>query len=226
MDLTAIEDALKQVRARLLIVDTLADFFGTASLTNAQTVRTTLLPLGQLAARLRIAVILVRHFTKTGKALMSRGMGSHAVLAVSRSAMFIDRDPDNEGRSILAVFKSNLAATRPPSLTFSIVSENGTGKIEWLGRSDWTAEALCAATNGSEKAGSMRRAAQQFLEAALETGPRSSKEVTEEAKARGISTRTLERARREMKVKPVKTPDGWKLIAGRNPRPPRKKWRS
>jgi 4-amino-4-deoxy-L-arabinose transferase-like glycosyltransferase len=201
--------ALKQVKARSLIVDTLADFFGTASLTNAQTVRTTLLPLGQLAARLRIAVILVRHFTKTGKALMSRGMGSHAVLAASRSAMFIDRDPDNEGHSILAVFKSNLAATRPPSLTFSIVAENGTGKIEWHGRSDWAAEALCAATNESEKAGRMRRAAQQFLEAALETGPRSSKEITEEANTRGISSRTLERARKDLKVKPVKTRNGW-----------------
>lgn len=214
MDLSAIEDAVKQVRARLLIVDTLADFFGAASLGNAQTVRTILLPLGQLASRLRLAVLLVRHFTKTGKTLTSRGMGSHAVLAVSRSAMFIDRDPDREGRLILAVFKSNLAAIRPSSLAFGFVSDTGTVKIEWHGRSDWTAEALCAATNESEKAGGMRRVAQRFLEAALEAGPRSSKEITDEANARGISTRTLERARKGLKLKPVKTPDGWQLIAG------------
>jgi RecA-family ATPase len=200
-DLDALEEAVKLVGAKLVIVDTLTDFFGSGSLLNPQTVRGVLLPLIALAKKLDLAIVAIRHFTKTGKTLMSKGAGSTAIAAVSRSGLFVVKDPDDDSRRILACFKHNVAPREPAALAFRFVSERGTGRVSWEGPTDWTAEALFAASMESEKSKAARRDAREFLQEALDRGPLPTNEVIDAGKAQGIAPRTLERARRELGVK-------------------------
>jgi archaellum biogenesis ATPase FlaH len=200
-DLDALEEAVTMVGAKLVIVDTLTDFFGAGSLLNPQAVRGVLLPLIALANKLDFAVILIRHFTKTGKSVMSKGAGCTAIAAVSRSGLFVVKDPDAEDRRILACYKHNVNPTEPPALAFRFVSENGTGKVSWEGPADWTAEALFAASMESATAKAARRDARAFLQEFLDRGPLPTNEVIDAGKAHGIAPRTLERARREMGVR-------------------------
>jgi hypothetical protein len=200
-DLDALEEAAKLVGAKLVIVDTLTDFFGSGSLLNPQAVRGVLLPLIALAKRLDLAVILIRHFTKTGKTIMSKGAGSTAIAAVSRSGLFIVKDPDDEGRRILACYKHNVSPKEPAALAFRFVSEGGTGRVSWDGPTDWTAEALFAASMESESSKAARKRAREFLQTALSHGAQRTKEVIDAGKACGIAPRTLERARSELGVR-------------------------
>ena len=200
-DLDALEEAVKLVGARLVIVDTLTDFFGSGSLLNPQAVRGVLLPLIALAKKLDFAVILIRHFTKTGKTIMSKGAGSTAIAAVSRSGLFVVKDPDDDSRRILACYKHNASPTEPAALAFRFVSENGAGKVSWEGSADWTAEALFAASMEGEKSRTARKEAREFLQKALDLGPLPTSDVIDAGKAHGIAPRTLERARRDLGVR-------------------------
>ena len=200
-DLDALEEAVTMVGAKLVIVDTLTDFFGAGSLLNPQAVRGVLLPLIALANKLDFAVILIRHFTKTGKSIMSKGAGCTAIGAVSRSGLFVVKDPDDEDRRILACYKHNVNPTEPPALGFRIVSENGTGRVSWEGPADWTAEALFAASMETATAKAARKDARTFLQEFLDRGPLPTNEVIDAGKAHGINPRTLERARRDMGVR-------------------------
>jgi hypothetical protein len=200
-DLDALEEAVTLVGARLVIVDTLTDFFGAGSLLNPQAVRGVLLPLIGLANKLDFAVILIRHFTKTGKSIMSKGAGCTAIGAVSRSGLFVVKDPDDDNRRILACYKHNVNPTEPPALVFRFVSENGTGRVSWEGSADWTADALFAASMENATSKAARKDARAFLQEFLDRGPLPTNEVIDAGKAHGIAPRTLERARREMGVK-------------------------
>jgi hypothetical protein len=199
-DLDALEEAVRLVEAKLVIVDTLTDFFGSGSLLNPQAVRGVLLPLIALAKKLDFAVILIRHFTKTGKTIMTRGAGSTAIAAVSRSGLFVVKDPDDHSRRVLGCYKHNVSAKEPDALAFRFVTERGTGRVSWEGPTRWTAEALFAASLESEKSKSGRKEAREFLQKSLDRGPRPTNEVIDAGKAQGIAPRTLQRARMELAV--------------------------
>lgn len=200
-DLDALEEAVRLVGAKLLVVDTLTDFFGSGSLLNPQAVRGILLPLIALAKRLDFAVILIRHFTKTGKTIMSKGAGSTAIAAVSRSGLFVVKDPDDDTRRVLGCYKHNAYPKEPPTLAFRFVTEKGSGRVQWEGTTDWTAETLFAASTENERLRAARKEARDFLQKALDLGPVPTNEVIDTGRAHGIAPRTLERARRDLGVR-------------------------
>ncbi len=200
-DLDALEEAVRLVTAKLVIVDGLVDFFGPGSLFNARAVRSVLVPLGRLAQRLGFAIVLIRHFVKSRTTAMNKGVGSTAVAAVARSGLFVVKDPADDSRRILASFKNNLSALEPPALAFRFVDENGTGRLLWEGRTDWTAESLFAASLEDERSKSARAQARKFLQTTLCRGPLPTKEVIDAGKLEGFAPRTLERARRDLGIK-------------------------
>jgi putative DNA primase/helicase len=199
-DLDALGEAVRKIGAKLVIVDTLPDFFGSGSLLDPQAVRRVLSPLAALAKKLDFAVILVRHFTKTGKTTMSKGAGSTAIAAVSRSGLFIVKDPDNDSRRVLACYKHNLIPGEPAALVFRLVTANDVGRVKWVKRSRWTAETLLAASMENETAKGARREAEDFLQLFLQDGSLPAKDVMEAGEANGHTRRTLERARKKLGV--------------------------
>lgn len=147
-DLGTLEDAIREVDARLLVIDPLTGFLpeGTDSHNDAQ-VRAALSPLCPLAERTGCAILLVRHLNKApGGSPLYRGGGSIAIIGIARSGMVVGPDPnDTEGVGrILAMSKSNLAA--PAASLAYRVEETGAGVVvQWEGEVSMTAAELLAA---------------------------------------------------------------------------------
>ena len=86
------------------------------------------------ASRTGAAVVIVRHMNKgTGSALY-RGSGSIGIVGAARAGLLVAPDPDDEGRRILAMSKSNLAKT-PDALAYRIVEDElyGVARVVWDG---------------------------------------------------------------------------------------------
>src|SRR5262249_61041524 len=82
-----------------------------------QTVRAALAPLTLLADHAGVAILVVRHLTKSGAAnTLYRGGGSVGIIAAARSGLLVALDPhDPTGqRRALATTKGNLAPPAPP----------------------------------------------------------------------------------------------------------------
>ena len=201
--LLALEEAVTNVGARLVLIDPLMAYLGaTTNSHKDQDVRGLLAPLSKLAERTGAAIVMVRHLNKVaiGQPL-HRGGGSIGIIGAARAGLLVAKDPDDEHRRVLAVFKSNLCAA-PPHLAFRLQPQpNGVARIAWDDAPvRHSVESLLAATLESEEDRSARGEAVAFLEEVLKDGPRPSKEVESLAKGRGISTGTLGRAKGHLGV--------------------------
>jgi len=196
-DLPALEQQLQELGATVLIVDPLSAFLSDETKShNEHSVRRMLTPLAQMAERLKLTVIVVRHLVKApqGSAIAAGG-GSIAFIGVARSALVAAVDPEDENAVVLAVVKCNLAK-KPPSLRYRIVeAPDGSSHVEWRGESTHTADSLLDASRDTDERGALDEATQwlgDFLRTHGATPkPVIAKAAHEEAR---ISARTLDRA--------------------------------
>jgi len=214
-DLGVIEGQIKEVGASMLIIDPLNAYIeGKVSTHNDHEVRSALTPLVQLAARVNVAVVGVRHLNKqTGGSAKYRGGGSIAFIGLARSGLMVGIDPEDPDKRILASSKGNLSR-KPSSLRFRIV-ENADKQpfIEWLGLCDVTADQLCAPPE-SEETRSALADAKEFLQEQLADGAKSADELYKLADVHKIAQRTLRRARGALHIPKGKI---WELPAGKAP---------
>ena len=198
--LAALEAALVESAARLLIVDPVVAFLDAGVMTSSDpSVRRALLPLAQLAERRGCAVLLVRHLNKqANKRALYRGGGSIGLLGACRAGWLVAEDPQTPGRRVLAQVKNNLAPPQP-SLAFEVRPRAGAPPaLAWLGDSPRTADELVGLAGPAEP--SPREQAKTFLAAFLRDGPRTTKAIWEAAQRQGLTKRTLRRARQELEV--------------------------
>lgn len=115
-----------QADAALVIIDPLSAFLGPRhSASDATHIRHTLAALGEVAARANVAVVIVRHLTKSASAnALYRGAGSIGIIGAARIGLLLAPDPADPARRILAATKGNLTAP-PPSLAFRLVTPPG-----------------------------------------------------------------------------------------------------
>jgi putative DNA primase/helicase len=113
-DLSLLESAIKTIGdVRLVIIDPVSSYLGKTDSHKNADVRGTLEPLGDLAARLRVAIVSITHFSKgAGQSAVNSFIGSIAFVAAARAAFIVTRDPDSEdpGRRLFVQAKNNLAA--------------------------------------------------------------------------------------------------------------------
>lgn len=200
-DIEALRQNIEDHRVVLVIVDPFVAYL--ASYVNSwkdQDVRQALYPLARLAEDTGAAVIALRHLNKRlGGPAVYRGGGSIGILGAARSALLVAKDPDNPERRVLAVVKSNLAA-RAPSLTYRIEAAAGeAARIVWGGESRHGSDALVAEEDSSSTPSAVEYAA-EFLVLVLVAGPQREQEVEQAARARGIASKTLTRARKALGV--------------------------
>lgn len=220
-DMAALEtQALRIGGAKLLIVDPVVSAVTGDSHKNTE-VRRALQPLVDLASRLDAAVLGISHFSKGGAGSdpASRVVGSIAFTAVARVVLVaakVKGDEDEQDRRILARGKSNIG---PDDGGFEYHIEQAeplpgihASHIAWGKSVEGSARELLAESDAGtdvEGESSAKAEAEEFLIQLLKDGPSPTKHVEAEAKAAGISWRTVRRASDALGIKKRKLQGAW-----------------
>jgi hypothetical protein len=214
-DVPHLRKLVERLGVRLVVVDVLMAYLssGTDSYRD-QDVRGALAPLARMAEETGCCVLLIRHLSKTGGThALYRGGGSIGIVGAARAAYLVGRDPDDDGRRVMACTKSNLAA-EPPTLAYRLVdsSEHGCARVEWeSGPVKLTAADLLRLADPDER--TEARAIDAWLVEALRNGPQPSRQVMADAEAQGWSKTSTMNARKRLGVVPHKDgmAGGWTL---------------
>jgi putative DNA primase/helicase len=211
----ALDQAVAQHQARLVVLDPIVAFLEPGILTSCdQSVRRALGPLHRIAALHRCSFLLVRHLNKEKSTRACyRGGGSIGFQGVCRSSWLLGRDPQEVGGLVLAQVKNNLAPLQS-SLALRVAQPETAGVGEagrtliWGGPSSWSADQLLAGPPSRGPRAVETDRACRFLEKLLEDGPKSTTEIWEQAKAEGLSERTLRRAKELLRLRSQRAGNG------------------
>jgi len=206
-----IETVIRVVKPTLVVVDSLRGSHGKDE-NDSRDMTKILSFLSRLARDYNIAVLVIHHVRKPtpgGPDVISlnRQRGSSATAYLARTVWALERPNPTSTALRLRVIKSNVA--RIPDPVGLKTTDRG---IEWTKE---VPEQPPRKTKVDE--------AMEFLQEALMSGPRPSKELDEEAEQEGISQQTLRRAAKRLGVKKTKRPkDGrweWESLRGVNLKP-------
>lgn len=203
MDDERLELAINATGAKVLILDPLQAYLGDkVDMNRANEAREMTKKLGAIAARTGCAVILIGHMNKgSGAKAAYRGIGSIDFFAIARSVLLVARVPDDSTIRAVAQIKSNLAL-EGDTMAFRL-AENG---FTWIGEYDISTDELLAGYSNSDK----HKSAEDFLNKILSNGqtvPASS--IFSQAKAIGVSKRTIENVKQELGIKSIKDGASW-----------------
>lgn len=230
---------IEQSRPELLIVDPLSAFLGSSVDAHRDGgqggMRGVLGPLARIAHTYGTTVIVCAHLNKGSGPASTRVAGSSGLRNAGRNLLVMAPHPDaresgdDDGRRLLGIDKSNYGRVGATfDLTVSgvaaigddgqeIKTANGetstTSVVHVGGESEMRYEdALSAASSPREEGQSGgRQEAMEFLRETLQNGAVPVATVNAEATTLGLSTRTVERARKALGVKASKTSSGWVL---------------
>ena len=153
-DLQVLEDAIKRVQAKLIIIDPIMAILGNKDIYKDNEVRSLLAPVKSLVEQAGAAVIMVRHFTKGGgDHAIYRGGGSMAFIGLARTGFMVAKDPDNEAKCVFANIKNNLRK-EAQSLSYVVASDEMEGDerpyIAWQGVDFHTTRQLMSSVKPGE----------------------------------------------------------------------------
>ncbi len=192
-----IEEIITRYDAKLLTIDPIQ---ANMNMYKLESVRETLISLGQVAARTGCAILCIGHLTKSQTKAQYRGLGSidifNAIPSVLNLGM-VDEDV-----RVMVHNKSNYFEVGSP-IAFTL-----NGGFRWIGEYDITIDELLAG-DASPRRGRQREKAKEFLMELLADGEVDSAEVYAQAEAQDIPRRTLERAKSEVGARSVQHSDGW-----------------
>lgn len=187
----------------MVIIDPISAYLGGTDSHKNSDVRALLSPLSTLAAAHGTAIVCVSHLNKSmnGNAL-SRVTGSLAFVAAARAAYIVTKDPDDETRRLFLPAKNNIG---PDSTGLAYRIESATvGDIETC-RIVWDCEYITMTADDAlsqlpDEERTARDEARDWLTYYLQDGPRAAKDVYRDAGQCAFSKRTLDSAKRELKV--------------------------
>lgn len=195
-DVEAIERALTDTGARLLVIDPVSSYLGETDSHKDADVRGLLTPLLTMAARLDCAVLGVMHLTKDGgKSALYRSSGSIAFVGLGRVALMVTSDRENPDRRVLASSKINIAKM-PDALAYTLKD----GVLQWedqpVAGFDLDAHLAAASSSGARDNGEQTDAERIIAELLDDDSawPVAAKTVEQLAKDHGVNYRTLQRA--------------------------------
>ena len=202
--------------AGLVVIDTGPAFLDRGLMSNTEEdVRRFLAPLHQMAVRLRLVVIVLVHLNKdTAKSAQHRIMGGAAWRNAPRQVLMVGappgEDPRETGERLVAVEKNNLGVY-PPAMAFRLspAPDDASRAVVAWGHEVVGVRAadLVGEPPGEEERGD-REQAREFLAAELARGARPVAELKRAATAVGLSWRTIQRAKTDLKVTAHKASSG------------------
>jgi putative DNA primase/helicase len=209
-DLDQLGAAMERIgNVAMITIDPITSYMGKIDSHRTVDVRGVLEPLAAFAERHHVAVLAVSHPPKASQAKAIHAVtGSLAFVAAARIVFVVVEEPET-GRRLLLPTKNNLAAM-PLGLAYRLEQLHVSQDI-LASHVIWDCEPVTISANEalaqdreSAKGDDMVREAKDFLRHVLANGPRLAKEVSEEAKDAGIAAKTLERARKALRVKASK----------------------
>lgn len=198
-----LEEAIVQTKAKMVVFDPIQGFLGAeVDMHRANEIRPLMKRIAVLAEKYHCAVILIGHMNKNSNGKSSyRGLGSIDFQAAARSVLIVGRVKDEPEVRVVCHTKSSLAP-EGTSIAFRLDKNNG---FEWIGEYDISADELL---NGDGR-GQKSRKAKEFLLEILANGGMTQKKIAEEAESRGIKSKTLWNAKRELEIDSVKRGKQW-----------------
>lgn len=199
-----LEEAIIKTNARLLILDPIQAYLGGGmDMNRANEARDMTKKLGLLAEKYKCAIVLIGHMNKAaGNKAAYRGMGSIDFFAVARSVLLVGRVEGQTNIRAVVQIKNNLAPFGHPK-----AFELEKGGFCWLGDYEITADELLGGL--APKANKLEQAKQLLRELAKTNNSMQSKDIFNLADEQGISKRTLENAKKELKIKAKKINNSW-----------------
>jgi putative DNA primase/helicase len=191
----------------LVIVDPIAALLAGVDAHRDAEIRSSLQPLADFAETFGVAVLAIAHLNKReAERALYRVGGSIGFVGLARSVLLAAIDPE-DGRRAIAPLKCNLAAM-PAPIEYRIDDE---GRFWWGQASgELTADHLLRSVR-PEKYGGARDTAERFLREVLADGPMPAKDLELFAEDRGLSRRTIERARQKLGVRSLRQGKEWVL---------------
>ena len=198
-----LEEAIIKTNARLVVLDPIQGFLGTAvDMHRANEIRPLMKRVAVLAEKYHCAIILIGHMNKNSNGKSSyRGLGSIDFQAAARSVLIVGRIKDEPEIRVVCHVKSSLAP-EGKSIAFRLDKDTG---FEWIGEYDISADDLLSGDNRGQKI----HAAKEFLKEILASGSVALTKVAEEAESRGIKKKTLWNAKKELEINSVKIGNQW-----------------
>ena len=209
-DLALLERKIREIGdVALVIIDPISSYMGNDSHKNSE-VRGALEPLSEMAERMRVAVLSITHFSKSGSGTTNKALhrfiGSIAFVGAPRAAFAVIEDADNEGRVLFLHAKNNMAR-KPQGLAYRLL-QTTVGDNIVASYVDWentpvmisADKALGAAQDTGNR--TMREEAVDFLRTVLAQGAVPAEEVQQAARKAGITPKPLRVARDDLKIVP------------------------
>lgn len=199
-----IEKAIIAAEAGLLILDPIQAYLGGGTdMNRANEARELTKRLGGIAERTGCAIVLIGHMNKgSGAKAAYRGMGSIDFFAVARSVMLIGRIEGHPDMRAVIQIKNNLAPFGHPK-AFELTQDG----FHWIGNYEITADEVLGGM--VPKASKLEIAKQFLMERSGANVMILSTEIIELAAQEGISKRTLEADKKELKIKAKKINNSW-----------------
>jgi archaellum biogenesis ATPase FlaH len=192
-DIPALEDAIQQTGARVVVIDPISAYLGATDSHNNSAVRGLLTPLAALAGRYKVAVVAISHLRKSGGAAIHRIVESLAFSAAARAAWGVAQDPDDKARRLFAPIKQNLAADIG-GLAFRIEAPNGIARISWEPGAVAVDVDMVLGGFESREDHSELKEAMEWLKDFLADGPRGAADVKRQAGDVGLKWMTVRRS--------------------------------
>ena len=195
-----LEEAIIKTNARLVVLDPIQGFLGTAvDMHRANEIRPLMKRVAVLAEKYHCAIILIGHMNKNSNGKSSyRGLRSIDFQAAARSVLIVGRIKDEPEIRVVCHVKSSLAP-EGKSIAFRLDKDTG---FEWIGEYDISADDLLSGDNRGQKI----HAAKEFLKEILASG---SVAQTKVAESRRIKKKTLWNAKKELEIDSVKIGNQW-----------------
>lgn len=198
-----VRECIEKLRPDLLIIDPILAYLGQGvDMNKASETRPVLARLHLLAQEFNIAIIGIRHLTKsTHDNPMMRGQGSVDFVAVARSQLMVMKHPEDASRRLLTHAKCNIA---PLGKTIEYtINFNKKPAFKFGEFNDMSAVDIAHATkqaHNNTAAKDRTEEVKKFLEEYLEGGAKTQKDIKEKGETKGLSWSIIVKASGEMDI--------------------------
>ena len=199
-----LEAAIQQTGAKLIILDPLQAYLGAkVDMHRANEVRPVFKHLAAVAEKYECAIVLIAHLNKTaGMKAAYRMLGSVDITAAARSILIVGRIKNNPTVRVMVHSKSSLAPEGEP-IGFELNPETG---FAFIGKYHISVEELL---DGISSVGKLDEA-ENFLETLFaDVDEIPQKEIIAQAQSRNIAKRTLDEAKKKLRIGSIKVGNQW-----------------